>query len=304
MRLEIADYPVAEARLTGAFRYEAGKLELSRRELSDLVIQDGRIEEVSLAVVHPGEHVRVTGIRDIVEPRVKSAGDGQVFPGTLSPVAPVGTGRTHRLSGMAVIATAAYEGTARAGLAVQRSAILDMWGPGADASRFSSLVGLVLIIVVLGAVAVLALPLVVAWLVTRRTAIGLFIESVDKLFIPPRNDKLHIGGAQDVVEQPEFVNAQDFRSVIELINDEEIIIHVLEKHRTPPEQVKVTIGQENQDEKLRSYSVITTSYAAGDARGSIGVIGPRRMPYYRVIPLLDFVARTVSAMFTNTQQDT
>lgn len=145
MRLELADYPVVEARLGGAFRYEAGKLELSQRELADLVIQDGRIEEVSLAVVHPGESVRVTGIRDIVEPRVKSFGNGQVFPGTLSPVQSVGTGRTHRLSGMAVIATAAYEGTARAGLAVQRSAILDMWGPGAVASRFSSLIGLVLI---------------------------------------------------------------------------------------------------------------------------------------------------------------
>jgi glycine reductase len=128
-----------------AFRYEAGKLELSRRELTDLVIQDGRIEEVSLAVVHPGEKVRVTGIRDIVEPRVKSSGDGQVFPGTLTTVESVGSGRTHRLSGMAAIATAAYEGAARAGLAVQRSAILDMWGPGADASRFSSLLGLVLI---------------------------------------------------------------------------------------------------------------------------------------------------------------
>ena len=145
MRLELADYPVVEARLGSAFRYETGKLELSRRELLDLVTQDGRIEETSLAVVHPGEKVRVTGIRDIVEPRVKPPGDGQVFPGTLTPVRPVGTGRTHRLSGMAVMATAAYEGTARAGLAVQRSAILDMWGPGADASRFSSLVGLVLI---------------------------------------------------------------------------------------------------------------------------------------------------------------
>ena len=145
-RLELADYPVVEAHLGDAFRYEAGKLELNRGELSDLLSQDGRIEEVSLAVVHPGEKVRVTGIRDIVEPRVKLSGDGQVFPGTLSPVEPVGTGRTHRLSGMGVIATAAYEGTARAGLAVQRSAILDMWGPGADASRFSSLVGLVLIL--------------------------------------------------------------------------------------------------------------------------------------------------------------
>ena len=145
MRLELADYPVAQARLGGVFRYEAGKLEVDRRELADLVSEDSRIEDVSLAVVHPGEKTRITGIRDIVEPRVKSSGTGQVFPGTLSPVEAAGTGRTHRLSGMTVIATAAYEGTARAGLAVQRSAILDMWGPGAEASRFSSLVGLVLI---------------------------------------------------------------------------------------------------------------------------------------------------------------
>lgn len=145
-RLDLADYPVIEAHLGSAFRYQAGKLELNEQELSDLVIQDRRIQEISLAIVHPGERVRVTGIRDIVEPRVKSSGAGQVFPGTLSPVQFVGNGRTHRLSGMAVIAAAAYEGTARAGLAVQRSAILDMWGPGADASRFSSLVGVVLIL--------------------------------------------------------------------------------------------------------------------------------------------------------------
>jgi glycine reductase len=71
---------------------------------------------------------------------------GGVFPGTLNPVEHAGAGTTHRLSGMAVIATAAYEGTVRAGLAVQRSALLDMWGAGAEASRFSSLVGLVLVL--------------------------------------------------------------------------------------------------------------------------------------------------------------
>ena len=100
---------------------------------------------LSLAVVYPGEKVRVTGIRDIVEPRMKVGWQAQVFPGTLSPIERVGEGTTHRLSGMAVIATAAYEGTVRAGLAVQRSALLDMWGPGAEASRFSSLIGLVLV---------------------------------------------------------------------------------------------------------------------------------------------------------------
>lgn len=146
MRLDLADYPVKNLRLGRAFHYDAGTLTVDQRELANLVLQDGRIEDASFAVVRPGERVRVTGIRDLVEPRVKANGTGQVFPGTLSPVESVGQGRTNRLSGMAVVATAAYEGTVRAGLAVQRSALLDMWGPGAEASRFSSLIGLVLVL--------------------------------------------------------------------------------------------------------------------------------------------------------------
>jgi glycine reductase complex component B subunit alpha and beta len=145
MRLNLAEFPVKEIHLGTRFHYHSGRLAVDQRALVDLVLENRRIEDASLAVVYPGEKVRVTGIRDIVEPRVKVGCQGQVFPGTLSPVEHVGEGTTHRLSGMAVLATAAYEGMARAGLAVQRSALLDMWGPGADASRFSSLIGLVLV---------------------------------------------------------------------------------------------------------------------------------------------------------------
>jgi glycine reductase complex component B subunit alpha and beta len=145
MRLDLAEFPVKQIYLGKRFHYDAGILEVDQRDLTNLMLQDRRIEDASLAVVYPGEKVRVTGIRDVVEPRVKVGGQSRAFPGTLNPVEHVGEGTTHRLSGMAVIATAAYEGTVRAGLAVQRSALLDMWGPGADASRFSSLNGLVLV---------------------------------------------------------------------------------------------------------------------------------------------------------------
>lgn len=146
MQLEMAEYPVREIRLGKAFRYEAGLLEVDRQGLSALILQDGRIREAELAVAVPGEKVRITGVRDIVEPRVKTKGEGQVFPGTLSPVAPVGEGRTHRLSGMAVIAAVEYEGLIRSGSGAEVWAILDMWGPGAEVSRFSSLLNLVLIL--------------------------------------------------------------------------------------------------------------------------------------------------------------
>ena len=137
MRLELADFPVTRVNLGDKFEYSAKTLDVNEEQLISLIHQDCRIRHAEVAVVTPGERVRVTGVRDVVEPRVKVRGRGQVFPGILGPVEPVGDGRTHRLSGMAVVVTAKYEGTIRAGTLVQRSTILDMWGPGAEASRFS-----------------------------------------------------------------------------------------------------------------------------------------------------------------------
>jgi len=156
MQLEMAEFPVTRITLGNGLRYHSGTLEVDQEGLTALVMRDERIQDARLAVVAPGEKIRITGIRDVIEPRVKVEGKGQVFPGVLGPVAPVGDGRTHRLSGMAVVLTAEYEGTIRAGLGVQRSAILDMWGPGAEASRFSSLVNLVLILRLTGGLSEIA----------------------------------------------------------------------------------------------------------------------------------------------------
>ncbi|MSP36930.1 MAG: hypothetical protein EXR70_00390 [Deltaproteobacteria bacterium] len=137
MKLELAEFPVEQIRLGSRFAYRQRSLEVDESALTALVLADQRISEASLAVALPGENVRITGVRDIVEPRYKVAGNGIVFPGILGPVANVGAGRTHRLSGMTVIAAAAYECTIRAGTTVQRSATLDMTGPGEAISRFS-----------------------------------------------------------------------------------------------------------------------------------------------------------------------
>ena len=143
MKLEIAEFPVKQIRLCQRFSYGNQLLEVDEPGLINLVLQDPRISDASIAVAMPGERTRITGIRDIVEPRHKVSGSGQVFPGILGPIEDVGDGRTHRLSGMTVIAAAEYEGTIRAGTTVQRSAILDMFGPGAKISRFSSHIHLV-----------------------------------------------------------------------------------------------------------------------------------------------------------------
>lgn len=142
--LELADYRVRGVRFGRETRYRSGVLEVDAEGLAALAREDPRVRSAEFATVHPGEKARVTGIRDVVEPRLKTAGTGQVFPGILGPVAPVGEGRTHRLSGMALITAAAYEGAVRTGTTAQRSALLDMWGPGAEMTHFSSLANLVM----------------------------------------------------------------------------------------------------------------------------------------------------------------
>ena len=145
MRLEIADFPVRKIRLGNSHRYQAGTLQVDWEDLVRVVLEDQRIHEARFDTASPGEPVRITGIRDVVEPRAKFGGDAQVFPGIIAPVLGVGGGLTHRLTGMTVLASVAYEGRIRAGTGVQRSAILDMWGPGAAASRFGSFAHLVLV---------------------------------------------------------------------------------------------------------------------------------------------------------------
>jgi glycine reductase len=194
MKLEIAEFPVREVRLGVAHRYRDGILEVDADDLARCVLQDRRIESATFDVVRPGDPVRVTGIRDVVEPRIKFGGAGQVFPGVLGPVAPVGSGVTHRLSGMAVLTTASYEGTVRAGTGVQRSAILDMWGAGAEASRFSALTHLVLILRIrdrLGELEAHSAIQSAEFEVARR------IAASTEALLPPRNELF------DVSDDPE-----------------------------------------------------------------------------------------------------
>ena len=94
MNLEIAEFPVTQIRLGRRFRYASGLLEVDEAAVIDLALQDPRITDASLAVAVPGEKTRITGIRDIVEPRIKVAGNGQVFPGVLGAVENVGEGCT------------------------------------------------------------------------------------------------------------------------------------------------------------------------------------------------------------------
>lgn len=109
----------------------------------------------------------------------------------------------------------------------------------------------------------------------------------------PETDRVHIGMPQDLLAHPEFELPENLKGILEILGDENVIFHVLENSdRADP--ITVKIGAEIKNEKLKEYSLITARYDIGDVSGTVGVVGPRRMQYSRLIPLVDFVAKVIS----------
>jgi len=144
MRLELVSFPVTMVRRGTQTRYQNGALEIDIDDLSALVLSDPKVASADLDIAFPGEKTRIVRVRDAVEPRIKVAGPGAVFPGILGPVETVGEGRTHRLAGLTVIVSAEYERTIFEGTAAGRTGLVDMWGLAGELTPFGSTINIVL----------------------------------------------------------------------------------------------------------------------------------------------------------------
>ena len=129
---------------------------------------------------------------------------------------------------------------------------------------------------------------------TPQSLIRLFVESADDLFnFTPGVDHVKIGGRAQVITQPEFSTPGSMRGIIELVEDKDIIIHLLQNAESKA-PFTITIGRENADSRAKDLSVIAADYQTGSSGGRLGVIGPTRMDYPRLARLLEYTAHVVS----------
>lgn len=122
-------------------------------------------------------------------------------------------------------------------------------------------------------------------------SLGLFklvYKEVQKI-AKPADMKIYLGGTSYILEQPEFNDLKKLKQVLNLLDHEEILRELLQN--IPNNGLKVKIGQENELEEIQNCSIVFASYHIGDkAIGKMGVIGPTRMEYPRVIPTVNYVA--------------
>ena len=137
MRLELGKIFIKDIQFASESKIENNVLYVNKDELRKAIWDDEAIVSVEFDIAKPGESVRITPVKDVIEPRVKDEGRGGIFPGVLSKVDTVGEGKTIALKGMAVVTTGKIVGF--------QEGIVDMTGPGAEYTPFSKLNNLVII---------------------------------------------------------------------------------------------------------------------------------------------------------------
>lgn len=135
MKLELGYTQINDIQISKECKVENGTLYVDPDAVKAFMYEDDDVKawvrEFTFDVARPGESVRITPVKDVIEPRVKVEGPGGVFPGVISKVDTVGSGKTHVLRGMAVVTAGKIVGF--------QEGIIDMSGPGADYTPFSKL---------------------------------------------------------------------------------------------------------------------------------------------------------------------
>jgi heat-inducible transcriptional repressor len=126
-----------------------------------------------------------------------------------------------------------------------------------------------------------------------RELLNIFIAEGDGLF-DLSNEEVVLGSAQMLADQPEFASNSRMRDLLRLTEGRDLLKQALEARRQ--RGLSITIGGENPDTRLSGFTLVTSSYEAGGLKGVIGVMGPTRMPYDKIIGLVEHTSRLVEGL--------
>jgi heat-inducible transcriptional repressor len=132
---------------------------------------------------------------------------------------------------------------------------------------------------------------------TRETMNSIMVDAIEmaeKAFPdsePEESGDFVMAGETNLLELEELANLGTLKSLFEAFSRRRDILHLLDQSLNS-DGVQIFIGQESGYELLDSVSIVSAPYTtADDSMGVIGVIGPTRMAYERVIPIVDVTAK-------------
>jgi heat-inducible transcriptional repressor len=125
--------------------------------------------------------------------------------------------------------------------------------------------------------------------------LNIFVAEREEIFdLSDEAGSVVLGSAQMLADQPEFASNARMRELLRLTEGHDLLKQALASRRRLG--LSITIGSENPDTRLSDFTLVTSSYQAGQLKGVIGVMGPTRMPYDKIIGLVEHTSRMVEGL--------
>jgi heat-inducible transcriptional repressor len=124
-----------------------------------------------------------------------------------------------------------------------------------------------------------------------------FVENQESVLDDSIEVDLHADGTTNIVLQQEFREPKKLHDFLSLLEERRSLIRLLHSGSSE-EGIRVTIGTEASLNGLEGCATVTKTYSAGHARGTIGVIGPTRMEYAKLMSVVDYTARVLSEILS------
>jgi heat-inducible transcriptional repressor len=110
---------------------------------------------------------------------------------------------------------------------------------------------------------------------------------------------LYIDGKTNIMQSPEFADMEKIRSLLQTFEEKTKIVRLLDKALSV-QGIQIFIGAENELNEMVNCSVVTAPYSRENyTLGTLGVIGPTRMDYSSIIPIVDYTARILGRILEN-----
>jgi len=128
----------------------------------------------------------------------------------------------------------------------------------------------------------------------------LFVDSEVDIWSGLDNDELHLVGTDKLISKPEFSDLTKLSDVVKFLENKEELKKLLES-KTLGEGIVITIGSESSVNEFQNCSLVTSGYQVGKLRGTIGIIGPTRMQYSRLISIVEYTAKSLTEALSDSK---
>ena len=117
------------------------------------------------------------------------------------------------------------------------------------------------------------------------------IEQIKKVLF--EDEEIHLQGTRRELDLPEFNSLQVAKNFMNILDEKELIADMLNSGFA--KDINVYIGGEDENEELKDFSVVTFKHKIGNKdMGTIGIIGPKRMDYSKVISVMKYISKKLN----------